>query len=170
MKEYLRLTTIVLIFLGVGYFTYRSFLTPSNDHVHYHAGFKVYIDGSLQNYTEYKYMNFVPCSEHDEKKSKQEEQIEKAHLHDGVGDVVHVHRHGALWGDLFKNIKVELDKGVVGYIDGVEVDDILNKPIGSYTTAIFVVGESAEDHTSEVIPLEYIKQVETKSELCGGDN
>lgn len=142
---------------------------PSEEHMHIHAGFRVYVDGQLQNYSEYKYMNFVPCSEHDAKKSPAEEQIEKAHLHDGVDDVVHVHRSGAKWGDLFKNIKVELplDKGLWGYIDGVQQEDILDALIEPYSTAIFVLGQDNSSHDKEVVSIEHIKEIEAKSELCG---
>ena len=98
---------ILIVLVLVGVLGWRLWREKTED-VHYHAGFRVYIDGQLQNYSDYKYMNFVPCSEHDEKKSKEEEQIERAHLHDGVGDVVHVHKAGANWGDLFKNIGVTL--------------------------------------------------------------
>lgn len=139
------------------------------EHLHYHAGFRVYIDDQLQDYSDYKYMNYVACTEHDNKKSKEEEQIEKAHLHDSVGDIVHVHRGGAKWSDLFKNIGVvfDSDKDVRGYIEGEEIKDVLDQSITSYTTAIFIVGESSSSHSNEKIPLEYIKEVEAKSELCG---
>jgi hypothetical protein len=113
-------------------------------------------------------MNFTACSEHDNKKSAAEEQIEKAHLHDGVGDVVHIHRLESTWGDLFANIKVALPKdGLKGFINGSEVEDILNQPIESYSTAIFVVGESKMSHANETVTIEHIKEVEAKSELCG---
>lgn len=146
------------------------FYNPTdNEHVHYHAGFKVYIDGQLQDYSDYQYMNFVACSEHDKKKSKEEEQIEKAHLHDGVGDVVHMHRNGAVWGDLFKNIKVQLpeDKEIKGYINGEEVENIMSQPIKAYTTAVFLVGENEENQSKGTVSIERIKEVEAKSELCG---
>jgi hypothetical protein len=141
----------------------------STESVHYHAGFRVYIDNNLQDYSDWKYMNFVPCDEHDSKKSQAEEQIEKAHLHDGVGDVVHVHRSGSTWQDLFTNIKVAFptNKPLVGYIDGVEVSTILSEQIAAYTTAIFVVGESSVSHSEERVEKSYIEQLEAKSELCG---
>ncbi len=114
-------------------------------------------------------MNFVPCSEHDVKKSPEEEQIEKAHLHDGVGDVVHTHRSGATWGDLFKNIQVKLpnDKVFNGYINGIEQEDIMDSPIKEYTTAIFIVGENNASHDKEIVSIDHIREVEAKSELCG---
>ncbi len=137
--------------------------------VHYHAGFRVYIDGTLQDYSDTKYMNYTMCSATATKPTKSEDQEEKAHLHDGVDDVVHVERNGATWGDLFTNIKVQFpkDKPLVGYIDGKKIADIMHTPITAYTTAIFVVGTDAPDHSQEVVPLAHIKEVEATSEICG---
>ncbi|MBP9702896.1 hypothetical protein KBD69_04365 [Candidatus Woesebacteria bacterium] len=143
--------------------------THDTEHVHYHAGFKVYIDDQLQDYSGYQHMNYTPCSLHDEKKSPAEEQMEKAHLHENVGDVVHVHREGAVWGDLFENIKANLpqDKIVRGFVDGSVVEDIMKTPIKPYTTAIILVGESDASRSAEVVSREHIEEVEKKSELCG---
>lgn len=139
------------------------------EHVHYHAGFRVYIDNKMQDYSGYQYMNYTPCSEHDQKKTPEEEQMEKAHLHENVGDVVHVHRVGAVWGDLFTNIKVNLpaDKEIVGYIDGKKVEEIMKTPIDPYTTAIILVGETDASRSAEIVPKTHIEEVEKKSELCG---
>jgi hypothetical protein len=163
---------LVILMVACGVSAYAAWSYPTQleaDHLHYHAGFKVYIDDKLQDYSDYKYMNFVACSEHDTKKSKEEEQIEKAHLHDSVGDVVHVHRDESKWGDLFKNISVELpkDKSIKGFVNGVEVEDILDQPILADQSVIFVIGESSSSHANEVIPIEHIREVEAKSELCG---
>lgn len=163
-----RLVISIVAFICVG----SLLLFYPNKHVesvHYHAGFVVYIDGVKQDFSNYKYMNFIACSEHDTKKSKAEEQIEKAHLHDGVGDVVHVHRVGAKWGDLFKNIGVTLpeDTNAAFYINGEQVSDIYNQPIKAYETATFVFGNDKESHKDERVSLEHIKEVEAKSELCG---
>lgn len=166
MFQKIVLLICVVVLIAVG----RDYLIPSAKHeIHYHAGFRVYIDGVQQDYSDYKYMNFVPCSEHKEKKSNAEEQMEKAHLHDGVGDVVHVHRSGAKWGDLFTNIQVELPKNkeLQGFINGIENDDIMDTPIKAYTTAIFLVGETEASHGGELVSEEHIKEVEAKSELCG---
>jgi hypothetical protein len=176
MNKYLKIGLMTCL-LGVAVAANWLYASPTKDDsheaVHYHAGFRVYIDGTLQDYSDYKYMNFVPCSEHDVKKTPAEEQIEKAHLHDGVGDVVHTHRAGAVWGDLFKNIQVELpkDKQLKGYINGIENEDIMETPIKEYTTAIFVVGDNNASHDKEIVSIEHIKEVEAKSELCGtGDH
>lgn len=140
---------LLLVLTGVYYYTRPT------DHVHYHAGFTVYFDGVKQDYSDYKYMNLVPCSEHDVKKRAAEEQMEKAHLHDGVGDVVHVHRAGAVWGDLFKNIGVEL----------AEEPAILRQMIEPDSSVVITIGSPVEN--PEKVTIEHIKEVEAKSELCG---
>jgi len=131
-----------------------------HDSVHFHAGFKIFIDGVLQDYSDYKYMNFELCSEHEVKKSSKEVQIEKAHLHDGVGDVAHVHRAGGTWGDLFTNIGVQLPQSQ-------KADDFLRSPIDPNSSVVLVLGNDDQMHEDEKVTIEDIKEVESKSELCG---
>lgn len=161
------LLVLLLIVLAIAF--YSPTYQPEADHTHYHAGFRVYLGDDLQDYSGIQYMNFTPCSEHVQKKTKAEEQIEKAHLHDGVGDVVHVHRRGAVWGDLFKNIGANLPSDVPwkGYIEGELKQDILSEPITPYTTMVLVVGDSRVSVVGERISKSYIEEVEAKSELCG---
>src|SRR3989344_6791336 len=93
--------------------------------IHYHAGFQVYFDGKLQDFSGAKYMTVNPCGE--EENGQENEQLEKAHHHDGVGDVVHVETEGAKWLDLFKNIRFNSDSSnpVEGYVNGKRVGNIL---------------------------------------------
>lgn len=140
---------------------------PTPKHTHTHAGFRIYLNGVLQDYSDPKYMNYTLCSEHDEQKTPVEEQMERAHLHDQVGDVVHVHRAEATWGDLLANINVDLGEDLSAYVNGEKVADIFDQEITAYSTAIFVLGEDNQVLGKEVIPIERIKQVESASELCG---
>lgn len=151
-RQILIFSFIALIVVLVVALIYKP--TDAED-VHFHAGFVVYIDDVKQDYSDYKYMNFVPCSEHSQKKTAKQEQIEKAHLHDGVGDVVHVHRDGAVWGDLFKNIGVTLPSDL----------PVLSEPIEPNSSIVITVGESVDK--PEKVSLDHIKEVEAKSELCG---
>ena len=50
------------------------------------------------------------------KNHKEDKQLEKAHLHDLIGTVAHIHRENATWRDLFKNIgySVSSKKGEAG--------------------------------------------------------
>lgn len=140
------------------------------EEVHFHAGFLVYIDGKLQDYSQDRYMDTQPCSIPG-KEMAEDEQIEKAHLHDNVSDVVHVHRAGAVWGDLFQNIKVSFAKlgPVIGYKDDQVIPNILTKKIEEYESVVIVVGDQSgsADFVGKNVSLDHIRQVESKSETCG---
>ncbi len=168
MKLRARLTiyTLVIMILGIGVYAYRP---ADRDHVHYHAGFRVYVDDQLHDFSLFEYMNYTPCSDHDQKESPEDEQIEKAHLHDNVGDVVHVHRSGATWGDLFKNINYKYDsyERVSGYVDGELVENVFESEIAPYTSLILLIDDSDATRSAERVEKSYIEQVEAKSELCG---
>lgn len=167
----------ILVFLGVAVVATVIVVgrpkkpKAQTEEVHYHAGFRVYIDGRLQDYSAAKYMNIEPCTTGNQA-VKEDDQAEKAHLHDGVGDVVHVHRNGAVWGDLFKNIHVRFDPGekIVGYsADGLKIPNILSQPIKPYESVVIVVGDQSEagEYIKNAVTIEHIKEVESKSETCG---
>lgn len=162
------LICIILLIAGVIVYNIYFHQEPV---VHYHAGFQVYVDDKLQDFSSYKYMQVRPCGDNHDHAS--DEQMEKAHLHDGVGDVVHVHRRNPLWGDLFKNIKFSLDerKGVVSFVNGKEVDDILTYPIKPFDSVVIFVGISSdiEDKLNKRVTKEKIDTVGKRSESCGAD-
>jgi hypothetical protein len=157
---------LVLILCVIGYFFIARY---RYDHqiIHYHAGFLVYIDGNLQDFTANKYMNFEFCSKIPNS-DNQSIQIGKAHLHDNVGDVVHVHRHGAVWGDLFINIKYNFpkNKDITGYIKGKEVKNILNYPILPNDSVILLVGNKDNVDLNKYVTKQHILDVEKTSESC----
>lgn len=134
--------------------------------VHIHAGFVVYENGERINFADPKYMKMNKCGEEHQ---REDEQIEKAHLHDGVGDVVHVHRKGAKWGDLFANIGYQfVEKEVVGYVNGERVNEVLNYPIKPYDSLVIVNGKSnLIDVDKSEVTIERIKEVEAMRENCG---
>ena len=146
-------------------------LETSAETIHYHAGFQVYIDNKLQDYSGLEYMNFKPCSEDEyhTQLTPEEEQLEKAHLHDSIGDVVHVHRPNVVWGDLFTNISLEIDPNATAYINGELVENILEYPIRSYDSLVIFESESTniEERLSLRVTKEHIVEAESRSELCG---
>jgi len=84
-----------LIVLTIRFATYAP---PA--HTHYHANFAVYINGQREQFKDPSYYTEVAAcslSEH-----MQPEQ--RAHMHDNVNNVVHVHDDGATWGQLFENL------------------------------------------------------------------
>lgn len=106
------LILIVVVALGTGsFFTIKKILTPKK--IHYHAGVVVFQNNKKLNFSKLKYMSLEPCVlNKKEEDSAEDIQIEKAHLHDNVGDVVHVERTGAIWRDLFTNIHFPLFPGL----------------------------------------------------------
>lgn len=142
----------------------------TTEEIHYHAGFQVYIDDQLQDYSSFEHMKIEPCSaEEHEELTPEEEQIEKAHLHDGVGDVVHVHRSQAKWSDLFTNINVELEDEMTAYTNGTEVENLLEKEIQPYESVVILIGENTaiEGKLASAISRDRIVEVEGMSENCG---
>ena len=137
--------------------------------VHYHAGFKVFVEGKLQDFSSAKYMSVKLCGG-GEKEHKEDEQLEKAHLHDGVGDVVHVEAIEAKWLDLFKNIKFNIDPGkpIDAYVNGAKVTDILNYPIKQYDSVVILIGKNidAKVYLNQSVKKEYIEKVEKENESC----
>ena len=114
-------------------------------------------------------MSIKLCGE-DEKKQEENEQLEKAHLHDGVGDVVHVEASDAKWTNLFKNINFKIDKSkpIEGYVNGKNVKNILDYPIKVYDSVVIVIGKNAnvEEYLKKSATRKHIEEVEKKSETC----
>lgn len=166
MKKIFIIVSLILL-VGVGSYLYLQ--RNTHDDTHIHAGFVVYIDGVKQEYSDIKYMNLTPCSDHESVNTPEEEQIEKAHLHDNDGDVVHVHRKGAVWGDLFTNLGISFDssKEIAGYKDGQKITDILKKNIIPNESIVIVVGDQSKATTYTPVSEEKVIEVGKKSELCG---
>src|SRR4051812_3302898 len=83
-----------LIILAIRFATY----TP--EHVHYHANFAVYINGQREQYKAAKYYTETAvCSA-----NKIATPGERAHMHESINSVIHVHDHAATWGQFFANL------------------------------------------------------------------
>lgn len=85
----------VLVILSVRYVAY------SPEQVHYHANMAVYINGQREEFKDAKYYQEVAvCSSTDDIKLPKQ----RAHMHDNVNSVVHVHDHAVTWGQFFENL------------------------------------------------------------------
>ena len=91
--------------------------------VHYHAAFHHYKDGELQDYSDFRYMSVTPCSL--EEDHEHTDVLDQVHLHDGNGEVVHVHADGITWRHLFTSLGIDIHTTNV-YIDGELVDNGLD--------------------------------------------
>ncbi|MBI4226007.1 hypothetical protein HY612_02735 [Candidatus Roizmanbacteria bacterium] len=158
-----------LLSLIIGFLLFQK-LNHEPKERHVHAGFQVYVDGKLQDFSEAKYMSLLLCEEENThpKKTKERIQIEKAHLHHNVGDVVHSEREGAVWGDLFKNIKVEFDrsKRVEGYVNGKKITNIFDYPIKAYDSVVIFSGKIEEKLLKKAVTKKRIKEVEREGAEC----
>jgi hypothetical protein len=84
-----------LIILGIRFFTYKPV------QVHYHANFAVYINGQREEFKGPQYYQEVAvCSSTNDIHLPQQ----RAHMHDNINSLVHVHDHGVTWGQFFENL------------------------------------------------------------------
>ncbi|MBI4226535.1 hypothetical protein HY612_05485, partial [Candidatus Roizmanbacteria bacterium] len=137
---------------------------------HIHAGFQVYVDGRVQDFSESKYMSLIVCEKEVDqaKKTRRQIQIEKAHLHDNVGDVVHSEREGAVWRDLFKNLNFKIDqaKSSDGYVNGKKVANIFAYPINAYDSTVIFIGRSDKKLLKNSVTRKRIREVEKEGIEC----
>jgi protein-disulfide isomerase len=69
---------------------------------HIHANFKVYVSGTAVDFSKYN------------------EESPDIHIHDGKGDLLHIHKKGVTLGDFFASIKMDLSKNIKLYVNGKE--------------------------------------------------
>jgi hypothetical protein len=157
---------IVAVSLGV-WFAQSKPTLEKVEHPHVHAGFHLYRENELMDFSDLVYMHLESCRESEAEPV--DEQVEKAHLHNGVGDVVHVHRQQVVWGDLFINLKQSIRTEHTGYVNGVLTEDILNYPINAYDSVVIIEGEAEnlEEKLAGAVKRERILEVEAQVENCG---
>jgi hypothetical protein len=144
--------------LGLG--MARLAFVPPPAAVHHHANFAVFIDGERLDLSAGRYMQDVESCARDPGSVRPEDRV---HLHDGVGDVVHVHHAGATWGHLMANLGLGLGDGYLvtddGHryfhgedgrsltfvVNGFQVPSVANREIRSRDRLVVVVGPEAPE-------------------------
>ena len=167
---------IILLLFITAYYSHpilKKSTNPNDSELHYHAGFEVYKDGKLMDFTSLEYMDVKPCG-NDDKDTSHEVGIPEVHLHDSIGNIVHIHRHVATWGDLLKKLKVNVSHSEIDVYLGnnpTSLQSALAQNIKPYDQAIIFIN-SPDNRTSLVaegisrISVQYIKDVEKKGENC----
>jgi len=138
--------------------------------IHYHAGFVVFENNKQVDFSDFKYMEVKPCNlDEGKNKEKEDEQIEKAHLHDQVGDIVHVERENSKWTDLFTNLHYDIDyKIATAYLNSKKVDNFQNLIIQPYDSLVVLIGTNDTKKTlSKAVKKSHIQETEKRSENCG---
>ena len=162
------LILVLIVFFGVGTFTLsQRFFIPQK--THYHAGFVVFQNNKKLEFSDMKYMSVEPCvlnNKHED--SAEDIQIEKAHLHDNVGDLVHVERTGPIWKDLFTNIHYSLNYAkTTGYINGKQVNNYQFQSIKPFDSLVVFIGKSDQKLLAQAVTKGYMIKMAKKSTTCG---
>lgn len=132
---------------------------------HYHTGFRVVVDGKLQNYDGGDYMHFTPCGIAPSKSLT--DPFERIHLHNYIGDVAHVHAEVVTWREFFQGLKMNdlLSRDDVSvYISGVKVESGLDTLVNEYDSVLIVFGDE------ELIELDEQKYWASKEKIIEGES
>ncbi len=104
MRAFLKSGWVVLlggILLGTLILLVIRFATYTGPQAtHYHANFAVYINGQREAFKDPAYYTEEGACSAGEKI----EPTERAHMHDNINSVIHVHDHGVTWGQFFENL------------------------------------------------------------------
>ncbi len=161
------LVSLSVFGIWVGYTEYGWFAESQHTghEVHYHAGFQIYQDGELIDFSDPAYMYLGSCGDMGSGDSIQDQ----VHLHNEIGDVVHVHAPQITWADMFESLGLadQVSEVTAMSLDGevkpVEMDAI----IAPYQSAVFVIGSGEitrldDDRVTE----EHIRKVEDETLSC----
>jgi len=159
---------IGMLFL-IGGFVFSKKFFLKTEKIHYHAGFVVFENNQKIDFSDNKYMFIKPCTvDGKEIENPGDEQIEKAHLHDNVGDVIHIESEGAVWRDLFVNINFPVDYSkVTAFINGQKVASFETLPIKLDDSLVLFIGDNDKSLFSQAVTKEYIESQSKKSTGCG---
>ncbi len=78
--------------------------SDTSENFHEHADFAVYINGKKIDFSQAKYQSTKDAQ------GKEQERDQFVHLHDGNGDVIHLHKAGITLGYFFKTLGMEFTK------------------------------------------------------------
>jgi hypothetical protein len=116
------------------------FATYAPEHVHYHANFAVYLNGQRNQFKGPQYYQSVAiCSAGHGITIPQQ----RAHMHDNINSVIHVHDHATTWGQFFENLGWEVGPDFVQTDDGT-----LYRAAGEVKLHIIINGQDYTDLTS----------------------
>ncbi|MDB5168918.1 MAG: hypothetical protein JWO41_274 [Candidatus Saccharibacteria bacterium] len=108
-----------LVILGVRFFSYAP------EHVHYHANWAVYLNGTRDEFKAPQYYQEVNICSADGGITIPQQ---RAHMHDEINSVVHVHDHAVTWGQFFDNLGWSVTNDLIETDDGtVYRNDDTNK-------------------------------------------
>ncbi len=163
--------TFILAFIGGLGSLLIIFNKEEEKEVHLHAGFKIYSENQLLDFSGAEYVYFSPCGLDDKTEIRVED---KVHLHNNDGDIAHIHAEGVTWVNLFESLKIEglLERDYDVYLNGEKVsDETLNETINSFDSIVVdVENDSTEKFNPEYVSESRIMEVEESVEGCSSSN
>ena len=105
---------VVVLFVSL-----RLLVITSQEAVHYHADFQVYINGQKELFDNFSYYEEISACSVDYRGNP----ASRVHMHDHVPAVIHVHDQAVTWGHFMSNLGFQLSNRVLEtrqdvYIDG----------------------------------------------------
>ncbi len=98
----LAMLAVVVLYFALQYSGVLKTVPPA---FHEHADFKVFLLGKPHNFSQEKYMTKASCGPTQKTASLKD----IAHLHNGNGEVAHVHRENVSWGDFFWSLGIKFN-------------------------------------------------------------
>ncbi len=136
----------------------------SDPDFHEHADFVMFISGEQFDFSLEEFMSVEPCKiadnsifqtayAHGDEELLNEEDYEGenylkeiVHLHNGVGEVIHIHKEGVTYGDFFGSLEMEFDDEVfVDHLGNIVENDSENE------FRFFVNGEEVDSISGQEI-------------------
>lgn len=140
--------TIGFILINATAIAYKISTVPENP-VHLHANFAVVLNEVPVDFSSPSNMTIQPCGDMAHAYTKKD----GVHLHDQVGNVVHVHADDVTWNDLFDSVQYEVASKVSQaspgatpqyFINGQKKEAaILSEPIHSKDQLLVYVGSAS---------------------------
>jgi len=140
--------TIGFILINATAIAYKISTVPENP-VHLHANFAVVLNDVPVDFSKPSYMTIQPCGDLGHGDSKKD----GVHLHDQVGNVVHVHAEGITWNDFFESVQLNLGSKILEaspgatsqyFINGEKREPlVISDPIRSKDQLLVYVGSAS---------------------------
>ncbi len=118
------------------------FFLAVNTETHYHANFALYIDGQKDEFDNFTFYEEVQSCSGDQLDNPRA----RAHMHDRINHVVHVHDNAVTWGHFFANLGYGLTNTALKTDNGVFVDGVEGKEL-----RFLVNGEEVQTVANRVI-------------------
>lgn len=134
------------------------YVTFKDDHVHYHANFALYVDGTRDEFKLPTYYEEVQACGTDSDNPRS-----RGHMHDNDSYSIHIHDHAVTWSNFFSNLGYTLGNNVVAtssqtyvdgqdgkrlsfYLNGEKVPTVANQVIGDQD--VLLVSYGSEDQAA----------------------